>query len=484
MEKLIEDANNRMTIKKLMMDIDFLSITSGISLSDTNTRLQQDQLCSDFVFLASRGIIDYSILLGVCYRQPDRAYRNGLTSADQSNVYYVGIVDMLQRYNWRWTVQRWFLGLLLCKDTHDVSAVPPDEYASRLADFVRDKLFDIDGNPSNPRFCYGRRSHFGSDRTGESGSGLSCNSSQTSTPHTSLSVCNLEPDNYRSIDMQHLSVFSASSLSTAGGIEPSSSSSSPSVARLEIARNVRKGLIRYTYVVMDLSRGMANKDWKPHRLACTSDVLQHFVKDYFDQNPISQLGVIGIKGMTAEKLSDLSGNPKTHMERIAAALAVDKEPSLQNALEIAKSSLKTVPAYGSREVVVVYGNLVTADPGDIFQTLASLKRENIRVSFIGIGAEMHLLRRIADGTDGTGDGIPATPQRRAVALHLSPGVHNGGIPVPALQVQELRPTDHLPGVQPAASVVTASRTVLPPLVPGGQVYTAPAAIRCDRREGG
>ncbi|GMF10842.1 unnamed protein product [Phytophthora lilii] len=152
---------------------------------------------------------------------------------------------------------------------------------------------------------------------------------------------------------------------------------------------------------MDLSRGMAAKDWKPHRLACAGDVLQQFVKDYFDQNPISQLGVIGIKGMTAEKLSDLSGNPKTHMERIAAALAVDKEPSLQNALEIARSSLKTVPAYGSREVVVVYGNLVTADPGDIFQTLASLKRENIRVSFIGIGAEMHLLRRIADGTDGT-----------------------------------------------------------------------------------
>lgn len=171
--------------------------------------------------------------------------------------------------------------------------------------------------------------------------------------------------------------------------------------RLEIARNVRKGLIRYVYVVLDLSRGMANKDWKPHRLGCVSDVLQQFVKDYFDQNPISQLGVIAIKGMKAEKLSDLSGNPKTHMDHIKNALAVDKEPSLQNALEIAKNSLKTVPAYGSREVIVVYGNLVTADPGDIFATMAALKRENIRVSFLGIGAEMHLLRRIADETQGT-----------------------------------------------------------------------------------
>ncbi|KAI9905844.1 hypothetical protein PsorP6_013536 [Peronosclerospora sorghi] len=171
--------------------------------------------------------------------------------------------------------------------------------------------------------------------------------------------------------------------------------------RLEIARNVRKGLIRYTYVVLDLSRGMALKDWKPHRLACASAVVQEFVKDYFDQNPISHLGIIGIQGMTAEKVSELSGNPKTHIERLAAAVAVDKEPSLQNALEIARTSLKTVPAYGSREIVVIYGNLVTADPGDIFQTLASLQREHVRVSFIGIGAEMHLLRRIANGTHGT-----------------------------------------------------------------------------------
>lgn len=171
--------------------------------------------------------------------------------------------------------------------------------------------------------------------------------------------------------------------------------------RLEIARNVRKGLIRYVYVVVDLSRGMGAKDWKPHRLGCVSDALQQFVRDYFDQNPISQLGVIGVKGMKSEKLSELSGNPKSHMEKLRDARVVDKEPSLQNALEIAKSSLKTVPAYGSREVVVVYGSLVTADPSDIFATIASLKRENIRVSFVGIGAEMHLLRKIADETQGT-----------------------------------------------------------------------------------
>nr|CAI9859004.1 Phytopthora agathidicda GPCR-PIPK 11 [Phytophthora agathidicida] len=232
MEGLIQVAKDRKAISQLLMDIDFLKISSGISLSYANTALQQDQLCSDFVFLASRGIIDYSILLGVRYNNPEkrRTHQNGLSSHDQHEVYYVGIVDMLQRYNWRWTVQRWFLGLLLCKDTHDVSAVPPDEYATRLADFVREKLFDIQGNASTPSFRNGRSGHLESDRTGESA--YSCESSQSfssSTLHTSMSVSGLEPNNIRSIEMQHLSVFSSSSLGVAG-IEPSSSSSSPSVA--------------------------------------------------------------------------------------------------------------------------------------------------------------------------------------------------------------------------------------------------------------
>ncbi|KAF4135050.1 Phosphatidylinositol-4-phosphate 5-Kinase [Phytophthora infestans] len=230
MEGLIEVAKDRKAIGQLLMDIDFLKISSGISLSYANTAQQQDQLCSDFVFLASRGIIDYSILLGVRYENPEkrRSHQNGLTSHDQNEVYYVGIVDMLQRYNWRWTVQRWFLGCLLCKDTHDVSAVPPDEYATRLADFVREKLFDIQENTSGPSFRNVHSRNIQSDHTGESGySGIS--SRDASSPPTSMSVGILESSDIPSIEMQRLSVFSACSLD-AIGIEPSSLSSSPSVA--------------------------------------------------------------------------------------------------------------------------------------------------------------------------------------------------------------------------------------------------------------
>ncbi|CEG37177.1 Phosphatidylinositol 4-phosphate 5-kinase (PIPK-D11/GPCR-PIPK/PiGK11) [Plasmopara halstedii] len=221
MEGLIEVAKDRKAIDQLMMDIDFLKISTGMSLSYANTALQQDQLCSDFVFLASRGIIDYSILLGVRYDDVEqhRSHHNALTSHDQKEFYYIGIVDMLQRYNWRWTLQRWLLGCLLCKDTHDVSAVPANEYASRLADFVRDKLFNIQHADSlDFHHVYSAEGDYDCE---------SREPSFVSSPHTSLSVSIMEYKNDTSMEMQDLPVFSATS---ASNLELSSSSSSPSVA--------------------------------------------------------------------------------------------------------------------------------------------------------------------------------------------------------------------------------------------------------------
>lgn len=170
--------------------------------------------------------------------------------------------------------------------------------------------------------------------------------------------------------------------------------------REEIARNVRKGLIRYTYLVVDLSTRMGQVDWKPYRAVAVSNVAQEFVTSYFDQNPISQLGVVAIKNGVAERLSDLSANPKNHVEKLKSYLKVGGSPSIQNALEMCRMSLRTAPSYGSREVILVYGSLTTTDPGDIYTTIKALKKDRIRVSFIGIGAEMHLLKTIAQETNG------------------------------------------------------------------------------------
>lgn len=77
------------------------------------------------------------------------------------------------------------------------------------------------------------------------------------------------------------------------------------------------------------------------------------------------------------------------------------EPSIQNSLEMAINGLKNMPSHTSREVLVLFGSLTTCDPGDIQQTIRSLKENNIRVSIIGLAAEVRICREIAKKTGGS-----------------------------------------------------------------------------------
>lgn len=41
-----------------------------------------------------------------------------------------------------------------------------------------------------------------------------------------------------------------------------------------------------------------------------------FITEFFDQNPISQLGLIALKGKRAEKITDLTGTSKCHVNAL------------------------------------------------------------------------------------------------------------------------------------------------------------------------
>lgn len=82
----------------------------------------------------------------------------------------------------------------------------------------------------------------------------------------------------------------------------------------EIVPRVRRGMIRYLFLVLDLSRSTRQTDFTPTRRRAMLLRAQEFVKRYFDQNPLSQLGVIVTRNQTAEKLTDLTANPTRHLE--------------------------------------------------------------------------------------------------------------------------------------------------------------------------
>jgi len=136
-------------------------------------------------------------------------------------------------------------------------------------------------------------------------------------------------------------------------------------------RRVVRDMIRYLYLVLDMSSCMAEKDasiGRGLRFQATTSLAVEFVSDYFDQNPISHLGVVICKNGQAEMLTQLSGNPKVHirsLQHLSQRGVPSGDFSLQNGLEVAGRSLGHMPKYGSREVLLLVGALSTCDPGDI-----------------------------------------------------------------------------------------------------------------------
>jgi transcription initiation factor TFIIH subunit 2 len=129
------------------------------------------------------------------------------------------------------------------------------------------------------------------------------------------------------------------------------------------------------------------------------------------------LGVVTTSNKRAEKASEMTGNPRKHVEvweqhsimqwcsavQVVRGLASKPcvgEPSLQNGLELCVSSLRHMPPHASREVIVVMGSLTTCDPGDINKTIEAAKQCKVRCSVINLSAEVRIYRELARETGG------------------------------------------------------------------------------------
>jgi transcription initiation factor TFIIH subunit 2 len=163
--------------------------------------------------------------------------------------------------------------------------------------------------------------------------------------------------------------------------------------------------------VIDLSEAMAEKDMRPNRFIVTVKYAQEYVREFFEQNPISQMCVLGMHDGLAIRISELSGNPNDHINAIQG-LRTGRDPkepkgspSLQNALDMAKATLFHTPKHGTREVIIIMGALLTVDPGDIHTTIKQCVKERLRVSIIGMSARLKICVEICSKTNSGDESV-------------------------------------------------------------------------------
>lgn len=164
---------------------------------------------------------------------------------------------------------------------------------------------------------------------------------------------------------------------------------------------VHRGIIRNLVLVLDASLAMSDTDMRPTRFYSMISSASVFVTDFFSQNPISQLAIVVLRDGLAVLTSKLDGNPQTHLDNLAQLRKsqVSGQASLQNGLELANVLLSQTPQYNTREVLLVFGALMSNDPKPISQTIHKLVENKVRVKIIGLAAEVAICRQICTQTN-------------------------------------------------------------------------------------
>ena len=73
-------------------------------------------------------------------------------------------------------------------------------------------------------------------------------------------------------------------------------------------------------IIVDLSRASSIGDMRPNRLAVMAGVLQGFIRKFFDENPLSHLGLVIMRNGVAERLTELAGSPVSSADFPCAVL--------------------------------------------------------------------------------------------------------------------------------------------------------------------
>ena len=73
----------------------------------------------------------------------------------------------------------------------------------------------------------------------------------------------------------------------------------------------RKSMIRYLTIIIDFSRASLKLDLRPNRAMVTKDLLNGFIQEFTDQNPLSKLSIIATMKEKALIISDFQESLST-----------------------------------------------------------------------------------------------------------------------------------------------------------------------------
>jgi hypothetical protein len=134
-------------IDKIMKDMDFVELDKEIYIDNEDRLSLKKNIQSDVEFFCRHEIIDYSVILAVVDKRGVESLEQFgelklknphiLKSAiDPDRLYFIGIIDYFQLYDFKKALERFFKRLSKCNPGLDTSSQPPKIYSARFSKFI------------------------------------------------------------------------------------------------------------------------------------------------------------------------------------------------------------------------------------------------------------------------------------------------------------------------------------------------------------
>jgi len=156
-------ANKDCAFGETLKDTDLRNLGTKVRMAERPRAAALEQIKRDAMFLESHSIMDYSLLLGIHHRRrgveehiQDEERPPCIFLIGDDRLYYFGIIDALQRWNWRKKLERFCKTYFLLQDSLGVSSVDPETYRERFVLGQEDLLVPRDAGTK-----YVRQSHYG-----------------------------------------------------------------------------------------------------------------------------------------------------------------------------------------------------------------------------------------------------------------------------------------------------------------------------------
>lgn len=151
----------------------------------------------------------------------------------------------------------------------------------------------------------------------------------------------------------------------------------------------KKGIIRHFHIIIDSSASIELNDFLPSFRYHVTTKLNHFIKKFYDENPISILSLLIYRNNRCENYIVLDRMSETEN---FFGVAGTGEFSLMNSLNVSLDFLSRDDHI--KEILVVTGSLYTID----FEEMRAFR--DIKVHFIALRAEVYFFKNIAQKTHG------------------------------------------------------------------------------------